>query len=52
MPYVVIFYYEGNELRARIRDVSSQEQRILRDATDLWTLLTSAWRRGAGPSSS
>lgn len=48
MPFVVVFYYDGLELRARIRDVRTQEQRILGDAQGLWRLLASAWGEKAG----
>lgn len=48
MPFVVVFYYDGAELRARIRDVRSQEQRVLHEAGALWRLLVSAWGEKAG----
>jgi hypothetical protein len=38
-PYVVVFFYEGTELRARIRNVQSQEQWVMRHATSLRDLL-------------
>jgi hypothetical protein len=38
-PYVVVFFYEGTELRARIRNVQSQDQWIMRDAGPLRDLL-------------
>lgn len=43
MPFVVTFYYDGVALRARVRNVRSQEQRVLADAQPLWRLLASAW---------
>jgi len=45
-PYVVVFYYEGDQLRARIRDVRSQELWIGRDAARLRELLQDRKKRG------
>ncbi len=38
-PYVVVFFQDGEALRARIRDVASQKQWILSDARALRALL-------------
>ncbi len=39
-PYLVVFYYEAGTLCGRVRDVRSQQQWIVRDATLLRRALT------------
>jgi hypothetical protein len=46
-PYVVVFFYEGPELRARIRNVQSQDQWIMRDAGSLREVLAGPDRQTA-----
>ena len=46
-PYVVVFFYEGTELRARIRNVQSQDQWIMREAGPLRAVLAGPDRKAA-----
>jgi len=39
VPYVVVFYYAGDELHARVRDVRTQDQWLVDDAKPLLDLL-------------
>jgi hypothetical protein len=48
--YMVVFYYEGGTLCGRVRDVRSQQQWIVRDASLLRRALTESVLHGeAGP---
>ncbi len=50
--YLVVFYYEGGTLCGRVRDVRSQQQWIVRDASLLRRTLTAganATDSGAAP---
>jgi hypothetical protein len=44
---VIVFFYEGTELRARIRNVQSQDQWIMGNAGPLRDLLANAGTKSA-----
>jgi len=46
-PYVVVFFFEGAELRARIRNVQSQDQWIMREAGPLRDVLANVGAKSA-----
>ncbi len=46
-PYVIVFFYEGTELRARIRNVQSQEQWVMRGAEALRDVLANVTVKAA-----